>query len=223
MKGFAKWLLPLGAVAALHAQPAMVHDPFNDPFFQDPFGDDIFREMIQMQRQMDELFRRMQMRIHQRQQHMAMPAAHYGLAMQGGFVDKGDHYELYTHIPESKDNKITIKTGNGMIRIDARIVHEEKQNNNGFVSTSRSEQIVSQALSLPADADENKVETEFKNGMLVVKIGKKPQKVLSAPAAAKGKPAVTVQTPAASPAPVPAATKPAETKPAQKEANTTAD
>ena len=198
MKGFAKWLLPLSAVAALHAQPASYHDPFNDPFFQDPFGDEIFKEMMQMQRQMDALFNRMHMRIQQRQQHMAVPYAQFGAAMQSGFVDKGDHYELYTHIPQSKDNKIDIQTGNGMIEIHARIVHEEKQNNNGFVSTSRSEQMISQALSLPADADENKIDTAFENGMLVIKIAKKPKAALTQKQAANTAPQITIRTPATS-------------------------
>jgi HSP20 family molecular chaperone IbpA len=195
MKTMMKWLASLGVVTTLYAQPVM-NNPFNDPFFQDPFGDDIFKEMMEMQRQMDELFNRMQMRIQQRQQRMTMPLSHYGYAMQSGFVDKGDHYELYTHIPESKDNEINIKTGNGMITISARIVHEEKQNNNGFVSTSRSEQMMHQALTLPADADENKIDTAFENGMLVVKIGKKPQALKAKSVTTSGKPKVSIQTPA---------------------------
>jgi HSP20 family molecular chaperone IbpA len=206
MKRMMRWLAPVGLAAALHAQPVQATNAFNDPFFQDPFGDEIFKEMMEMQRQMDALFNRMQMRIHQRQQHMSMPMSAYAYGVGSGFVDKGDHYELYTHIPQSKDNEINIKTGNGMISITAKIVHEEKQNNNGYVSTSRSEQMMSQALTLPADADENKIDTAFENGMLVIKIGKKPQTaVLKTPN--KGMPKVNIQTPASS-----AATKPAKTE-----------
>jgi HSP20 family molecular chaperone IbpA len=196
MKRMMRWLAPFGLAAALYAQPVGYVDPFDDPFFRDPFGDEIFKEMMQMQRRMDALFNRMQMRIHQRRQHMpAMPMTHLGYAMQSGFVDKGDHYALYTHIPQSKDNEVNIKTGNGMISVQARIVHEEKQNNNGYITTSRSEQMMSQTLTLPADADENKIETAFENGMLVIKIGKKPKNA-SQTSSFSDLPKVNIQTPA---------------------------
>ena len=218
MKRWMQWLVPVSLVASLHAQPTM-NDPFNDPFFQDPFGDDIFKEMMRMQRHMDELFKRMQTRIYQRQSRMAaMPLSHYGYAMQGGFVDKGDHYELYTHIPQSKNNEIHIKTVNGMLDISAKIVREEKQNNNGYVSMSHSEQMVSQSLTLPVDADENKVSTAFEKGMLVVKIAKKPTSKVVTPASKDNTPKVTIQTPANTSSSTKTETKNPTTKP---EANAT--
>jgi hypothetical protein len=50
-------VLPFMAVVLLQA---------NDPFFDDPFGDDIFKEMYQMQKEMDKSFERMQERMEQR-------------------------------------------------------------------------------------------------------------------------------------------------------------
>jgi len=161
--------LPLVAAVSLHAQ-----DPFNDPFFNDPFGDDIFKEMMQMQRQMDEMFKRMEQRMNQRSARLVHPSmGMYKLAAQSDFTDKGDHYEMVTNIPESKENHIDIRTQNGMITISAKIVHEEQQKTNGMVSTSKSIQSFQQSTSLPADADEGNIKSEFKNGRLVISIGKK--------------------------------------------------
>jgi len=165
--------LPLVAAVSLQAQ-APLNDPFNDPFFQDPFGDDIFKEMIQMQRQMDEMFRRMQQRINQRSVRLVHPSmGMYKLSAQSDFVNKGDHYEMVTNIPESKENHIDIRTENGMLTISAKIVHEEQQKTNGMISTSRSIQSFQQSTSLPADADPSAIKSEFKNGRLVITIGKK--------------------------------------------------
>jgi HSP20 family protein len=97
----------------------------------------------------------------------------YKLSAQSDFVDKGDHYEMVTNIPESKENHIDIRTQNGMISISAKIVHEEEQKTNGMISTSKSIQSFQQSTSLPSDADEGKIKSEFKNGRLVIVIPKK--------------------------------------------------
>jgi HSP20 family molecular chaperone IbpA len=190
--------LPLVAAVSVQAQ-----SPFDDPFFQDPFGDDIFKEMMQMQRQMDEMFQRMQQRINQRSVRLVHPSmGMYKLSAQSEFVDKGDHYEMITNIPESKENHIDIRTQNGMISISAKIVHEEQQKTNGMISTSRSIQSFQQSTSLPSDADEGKIKSEFRNGRLVIVIPKKQgasKAVVPAPSA-NAKPEAT---------PAPAAAKPA--------------
>lgn len=165
--------LPLVAAVSLQAQ-APLNDPFNDPFFQDPFGDDIFKEMIEMQHRMDEMFARMQQRINQRTARLVHPTmGMYKLSAQSDFADKGDHYELVTNIPQSKENHIDIRTENGMLSISAKIVHEEQQKTNGMVSISKSVQSFQQSTSLPADADPAAIESTFKNGRLVITIAKK--------------------------------------------------
>jgi len=196
-KKFSLLVLPVVAAVSLHAQSPM-NDPFNDPFFQDPFGDDIFKEMMQMQRQMDEMFSRMQQRINQRTARLIHPSmGMYRLSAQGQFVDKGDHYELVTNIPESKENKIDIRTQNGMLTLSAKIVHEEEQKNNGMVSISKSIQSYQQTTSLPANADEGKIGSVFKNGRLMITVGKK-QGSVSTPKAAKLTPKQTASNAAVS-------------------------
>jgi len=160
--------LPLMAAVSLQAQ-----SPFSDPFFQDPFGDDIFKEMMQMQRQMDEMFKRMEQRMNQRSTRLVSPLGTYKLAPQSQFVDKGDHYEMVTNIPESKENHIDIHTENGILAITAKIVHEKETKTNGMISTSRSVQMFQQSTNLPADADENGIKSSFINGKLVITIPKK--------------------------------------------------
>jgi len=170
--------LPFAAVISLHA-----NDPFNDPFFNDPFGDDIFKEMMQMQKNMDKMFERMQHRMNQRSSGLVSPLGTYKMAVQNQLVDKGDHYELTTNIPESKENHIDINTANGMMNITAKVVQEKEQKSQYGVSQSRSVRMYQQSTSLPADADDSAISTTYENGKLVVKIGKKKggAKALAAP------------------------------------------
>jgi len=167
-------LLSLPLVTALSLQAS---DPFNDPFFSDPFGDDIFKEMIQMQKEMDKMFERMQHRINQRSSGLVSPLGTYKMSVMNQLQDKGDHYELETNIPESKENHIDINTANGMMNITAKIVQEKEVKNQYGVSQSRSVRMYQQSISLPADVDESAIKTTYKNGKLVIVIGKKKSAV----------------------------------------------
>jgi len=180
-------LLPLAATLSLQAA-----NPFDDPFFNDPFGDDIFKEMMQMQKNMDKMFERMQNRMHQRSSGLVSPLGTYKMAVQNQLLDKGDHYELLTNIPQSKENHIDINTADGMMNITAKIVQEKEQKNQYGVSQSRSVRVYQQSTSLPVDADDSDISTTYKNGKLVVSIGKK-QGASKAVAAPVAKPAVKTE------------------------------
>jgi len=167
-KKFSLLLLPLIATVSL-----LANDPFNDPFFNDPFGDDIFKEMMQMQSNMDKMFERMHQRMQKRTSGLVSPLGTYKMAVRNQLEDKGDHYELVTNIPESKENHIDINTANGIMSITAKIVQEQENKTNNMVSQSRSVRMYQQSMTLPQDADESTIKTEYKNGKLVVNIAKK--------------------------------------------------
>jgi HSP20 family molecular chaperone IbpA len=161
-------VLPLVATLSLHAS-----DPFNDPFFNDPFGDDIFKEMMQMQRNMDKMFERMHQRMQQRSSGLVSPLGTYKMSIQNQLLDKGDHYELKTNIPESKENHIDITTTDHIMSITAKIVQEKENKTTNMVSQSRSVRMYQQSMTLPNDADEGTIKTAYKNGKLIVTIAKK--------------------------------------------------
>ena len=160
-------VLPIVATMSLQAQ-----NPFNDPFFNDPFGDDIFKEMLQMQKEMDQMFNRMHERMQQRSSGLLSPLGTYKMTVRNQFVDKGDHYELMTNIPESKENHIDINTNNGVMSVSAKIVQEKENKTNTMVSTSRSVRMYQQSMPLPNDADENSIKADYKNGKLVITVSK---------------------------------------------------
>ncbi|SFZ98091.1 Heat shock hsp20 [hydrothermal vent metagenome] len=163
-KKLSLFVLPLVATLSLQA---------NDPFMQDPFGDDIFKEMMQMQQNMDKMFERMNNRIQQRTTSQISPMGTYKIQQASQFIDKKDHYEFVTTIPESKENQIDIHTENGVMAITAKIIqkHEEKTANS--YSTSSSMRMYQHSVPLPTDADESTISMKYIDGKLVILINKK--------------------------------------------------
>jgi len=170
-KKFTFLVLPLVATLSLHA---------NDPFFNDPFGDDIFKEMMQMQQNMDKMFNRMHKRIQQRSTNVVSPLGTYKIATQEQFIDKGDHYEYVTNIPENKENQIDINTKDGVMSITAKIIEKHENKTANSYSSSSSMRMYQQSIPLPLDADEGSMSAEYKDKKLVifVKKNKKNTKVL---------------------------------------------
>jgi len=158
------FVLPFVATLSLHA---------NDPFFNDPFGDNIFKEMMDMQKNMDKMFQRMHQRMQQRTTRQIAPLGTYQIQDQGGFIDKGTQYEYVTNIPESKENQIDIHSNNGIVSIMAKIIQKkEVQTAHGF-SSSSSMRMYQQKLALPMDADEDTLNMGYKDGYLVLTVDKK--------------------------------------------------
>ncbi len=145
----------------------------NDPFMQDPFGDDIFKEMMQMQQNMDKMFNRMHQRIQQRTSNQIAPMGTYKIQQPSQFVDKNDHYEFVTTIPESKENQIDIHTENGVISITAKIIQKQEQKTANSYSSSSSMRMYQQSVPLPSDADESSINMGYVDGKLVISVNKK--------------------------------------------------
>ena len=156
-------VLPLAATLSLQA---------NDPFFDDPFGDDIFKEMMQMQQNMDKMFNRMHQRIQQRSSNVVSPLGTYKIANQEQFMDKGDHYEYVTNIPENKENQIDINAKYGVMAITAKIIEKHENKTANSYSSSSSMRMYQQSVPLPADADEGSMSAEYKDKRLVISVKK---------------------------------------------------
>jgi HSP20 family molecular chaperone IbpA len=143
-----------------------------DPFFNDPFGDNIFQEMMQMQRDMDRMFERMHQRMQQRSSALISPIGTYRVTQQSQFVDKGDHYSFQTDIPESKENTVNISVDHHTLNIQAKVVKTEEANQNGMRSYQSYMSMYQRSLPLPQDADESSMKSAYENGYLTITFNK---------------------------------------------------
>ena len=163
-KKFTLLVLPLVTTLSLQA---------NDPFFDDPFGDDIFKEMMQMQQNMDKMFNRMHKRIQQRSTNVVSPLGTYKIAKQEQFVDKGEYYEYVTNIPENKENKIDINTKDGVMSITAKIIEKHENKTANSYSSSSSMRMYQQSIPLPSDANEGSMSAKYQDNKLVISVKKR--------------------------------------------------
>jgi len=163
-KKLSLFVLPFVATLSLHA---------NDPFFDDPFGDNIFKEMMEMQQNMDKMFSKMQNRMQQRITRQITPIGSYKIAAQNQFVDKGTYYEFETSIPENKENKIDINAKDGVMTITAKIIEKHENKTANSYSSSSSMRMYQESIPLPQDADEGTMKAEYKNNKLVISMDKK--------------------------------------------------
>jgi HSP20 family molecular chaperone IbpA len=161
-------VLPLITTLSLQA-----NEPLNDSFFSDPFGDDIFKEMMQMQQDMDKMFSRMQHRMQQRSSGLISPLGTYKITQNTQFTDLGDRYKLITSIPENKENKIDISIKDGQLSIQAKIIEKHENKSTHGYSNSSSMRMYQQNMSIPSDADASSVSAEYKDKKLVIYIKKK--------------------------------------------------
>ena len=143
---------------------------------QDPFGDDIFREMYQMQKEMDKLFERMQQRAQERtQQYANMP--HNTLTGTTGFLleDKGGYYEYNTQIKENQNSQINVSIENGILHVKASTDSSKMENQPQGQTQQHFVSMIQRSQVLPSDADANTLKSEFKNGVLVLSLQKLQQ------------------------------------------------
>ncbi len=167
-KKISLFVLPFVAIVSLHA---------NDPFFDDPFGDDIFKEMYQMQKEMDKIFERMQERMNQRTKLWNYPTRQTfipdnRIRTQSLLVDKGTHYEYNTQIPESPDNQIDISIHDGVLHFKATVDTVKKTDNPNVQMQQHYVSMIQRSETLPADADPKSLKSKYKNGQLVLTLEK---------------------------------------------------
>jgi len=88
--------------------------------------------------------------------------------------DKGDHYEIKANLPGIEQKEINTKIKDNILVIEAKTKKsKDDKKNNKIIRQERFEGSFYRAMSLPSDADSNKMTTDYKNGVLTINIPKK--------------------------------------------------
>lgn len=158
-KKISLFLLPFMAFVSLEAN--------------DPFGDDIFKEMYKMQKEMDKVFERMQ----QRTQQWSYPSrqsllANKGMTKISMMEDKGTFYEYNTQIPENKNNQIDINIVDGVLYLKATINTLQRSEEANMKMQQHSMRMVQRSETLPKDVDINTLKGEYENGIFILTLQK---------------------------------------------------
>ncbi|MDM5271557.1 Hsp20 family protein [Sulfurovum sp. zt1-1] len=158
----------------------------NDPVLDDPFGDDLFKEMYEMQKEMDKVFERMNQRMQMRSQQLSQPNMQYHMPSltptnESIFIDSGTQYLYNTGIEANKDNEINLSVRDRVLTFRAKVTHTSNTQQQGIQSRQSFTSVMQRSQRLPDDADEQSIKMEEDNGMIVVTVQKQKNSHIQIP------------------------------------------
>lgn len=87
-------------------------------------------------------------------------------------TDAGDSYRLSAELPGLTEKDVDIELGDGVLTIAAEKDETTERRSEGYLINERRHGHFQRRISLPVDADEDKVKAKFKHGLLTLEIGK---------------------------------------------------
>ncbi|MEC7276574.1 MAG: Hsp20/alpha crystallin family protein [Bdellovibrionota bacterium] len=90
--------------------------------------------------------------------------------------DKDDEYQIAVEVPGVDKDDVKIEINDGLMLISGEKKHEHKEKKDSFYRIESSYGRFERTLNLPIDADEEKVNANFINGVLKIEIAKNNQK-----------------------------------------------
>jgi HSP20 family protein len=89
--------------------------------------------------------------------------------------EKDDQYELAIELPGLDDKGINVEFVDGVLSISGEKHEESEEKSGSYLISERSYGSFHRSLSLPSDADPDKIEAKYRHGVLKVQIGKDKQ------------------------------------------------
>jgi len=162
-------LLALVPMVSIQADSNITKDPFaNDPVFQ---------EFQKLQQDMNKVFENFHKQFFSDMSVPQIPidiGSGFSISVKTDVVDKGDHYEVKADLPGVDQKAINVKVKDNILSIEAK-TQKSKEDKKGdkIIKQERFVGSFYRAMSLPSDANADKMTTDYKNGVLTINIPKK--------------------------------------------------
>ena len=160
-------LLAFMPMVAISADINISKDPFaNDPALQD---------FQKLQAEMNKIFEDFHKQFFSDMKMPQIPMdSGFSMSVKTDVVDRGDYYEVKADLPGVEQNAIKVNVKDNILSIEAKTQKsKEDKKDNKIIRQERFVGSFYRAMSLPADANSDKMTTEYKNGVLTIKIPKK--------------------------------------------------
>jgi len=86
-----------------------------------------------------------------------------------------DEYLMEAELPGLSDNDIELNVEDNILTLSSKKEESTEEKKDGYLIRERRNHEFARTFVLPKDADREKIKGEFKNGLLVVSIPKKPE------------------------------------------------
>jgi len=162
-------LLAIVPMVSIQADSNITKDPFaNDP---------MFKEFQKLQSDMNKIFENFHKQFFSDMSVPQIPVdigSGFSISVKTDVVDKGDHYEVKADLPGVDQKAINVKVKDNILSIEAKTQRsKEDKKGDKIIKQERFVGSFYRAMSLPSDADADKMTTDYKNGVLTINIPKK--------------------------------------------------
>jgi HSP20 family protein len=89
--------------------------------------------------------------------------------------EQENEYLMEAELPGLTENDIELNVEDNILTLSSKKEESKEENKNGYLIRERCNSEFARTFVLPKDVDREKVKAEFKNGLLVVNIPKKPE------------------------------------------------
>ncbi|WP_373031116.1 Hsp20/alpha crystallin family protein [Sulfurovum sp.] len=130
-----------------------------------------FEEIQKMQQEMGKMFERFHQKMMEEDMFSKFTFSFPSMPAMD-LVDEGDSYVLETDIPGAEKNKIDITVEGRVLKIEAKTSKNKEEEGKGYVKRERFTSSYMRTITLPQDANAEKFESEYKDGVLKITIPK---------------------------------------------------
>ncbi len=89
--------------------------------------------------------------------------------------EQDDGYRMEVELPGLSDQDIELKVEDNILTLSSRKDEKKEDKGDGYLIRERRKLEFARTFVLPSDSERDKIGAEFKNGLLVVSIPKKPE------------------------------------------------
>ncbi len=156
-------------IVTLNADSNITKNPFaNDPMFKD---------FQKLQADMNKIFENFHKEFFNNITIPKIPInmdSGFSVSVKTDVIDKGDYYEVKADLPGVEEKAIKVNVKDNILSIEAKTEKsKEDKKDNKIIKQERFVGSFYRAMSLPSDANSDKMTTSYKNGVLTVNIPKK--------------------------------------------------
>jgi len=144
------------------------------PFANDP----VFQDFQRLQAEMNKIFEDFNKQFFSDIKMPQIPLdidSGFSMSVKTDVVDKGDYYEIKikADLPGVEKSAIKVNVKDNILSIEAKTQKSKEEKGDKVIKQERFVGSFYRAMSLPSDANPEKMTTEYKDGVLTIKIPKK--------------------------------------------------
>jgi HSP20 family protein len=136
-------------------------------------SDPIFKDFQKLQEDMNKIFKQFNEKFFKDMKIDNKLLEKSSLTPKADLNDRGDYYEVKVDLPGVQKSETKVKVEKNILTIDAKSEKSEVKKDDKMIKKERFIGAFHRVLTLPEDADGDKLTTSYEDGVLTIKIPKK--------------------------------------------------